>query len=64
MESNMLTPKETANYLGISYQTLMRLKKKNPERLPPCINFSKTLYRWNKETLDKWIKANERRSEG
>ena len=60
--SQLMTARETAIYLNLSYSNFMDLKTKNPSEIPPFLRFGKKTDRWDKETVDKWIKERQQRS--
>lgn len=53
----LLTSKQTAEYLKLSYSRFMSLLSTEPHLLPPYIKIGGS-YRWSKELIDKWANEN------
>lgn len=54
----MLNAKKAANYIGIGYQTFLRLLKNKNEKIP--YYSLRSLYFFKPEDLDEWIERHRK----
>lgn len=55
----LMNAKQTAEYLQLSYSHFMLLKQKNPDSLPPSIKLGTKTNRWDKASVDNWLKEKQ-----
>lgn len=60
----LMNAKQVAEYLGISYQHLMKMKQNSPERIPPWFQLTPSAPRWDEEEVRKWVKQRTREHTG
>ena len=53
----LITGKETARRLGVSYATFNYWKKHKPENLPPVVHFDGSPDRYDEKDIDELIKT-------
>ena len=58
----LLTAKETAKRMGISYGTFNNWKKYHPENLPPVVKFNGGAERYDELDIQKWINSRKQKS--
>ena len=58
----LLTAKETAKRIGISYGTFNNWKKYHPENLPPVVKFSGGAERYDEADIQDWINSHKETS--
>lgn len=61
MPNRLLTAKETAQRLNISYGTLRNILSEKPEALPKPLIIG-TRRRWSEKAVDEWIESNSQRT--
>ena len=55
----LLTGKETAKRIGISYATFNNWKKYHPENLPPAVRFNGGVERYDESDIQSWINSHK-----